>query len=65
MTNDIKSARLRDRAARLRREASNCLTIAVHERDEGDAANLIDEAIRLARRSGELAGQVRRLIATA
>ena len=51
---DDPRARSRDRAARLRREAMNCVAIAVGERDEGHAAQLIDEAIRLARRSGEL-----------
>ena len=45
-----------DRAARLRREAMNCVAIAVAERDEVHAARLIDDAIKLARRSGELAG---------
>jgi len=51
-----KSDRLRDRAARLHREALNCLAIAVGEKVEQHAAQLIDEAIRLMRRSAELAG---------
>ncbi|WP_423604873.1 hypothetical protein [Sphingomonas sp. MS122] len=43
------------RAERLRREASNCLTIAVAQRDLAFAAELIDEALRLAGRARELA----------
>ncbi|MDB5673509.1 MAG: hypothetical protein JWM65_491 [Sphingomonas bacterium] len=54
VTNPTKAARLRDRAARLRQEARNCLTIAVGEKVEQHAAQLIDEAIRLMRRSAEL-----------
>ena len=49
-----KADRLRDRAARLRSEAVNCVTIAVRERDQDHAARLIDEAITLTRRSAEL-----------
>ena len=49
-----KIDRARDRAARLRDEALNCLTFAVREGDAGHAAELIDEAVRLARRSREL-----------
>lgn len=33
----------------------NCVTFAVRERDADHAADLIDEAIKLKRRSGELA----------
>jgi hypothetical protein len=51
-----KTDRARDRATRLRDEALNCLTFAVREGDEAHAAELIDEAVRLARRSRELAG---------
>jgi hypothetical protein len=51
-----KTDRTRDRAARLRDEALNCLAFAVREGDEAHAAELIDEALRLARRSRELAG---------
>lgn len=49
-----KTDRTRDRAARLRDEALNCLTFAVGEGDAAHAAALIDEAVRLARRSREL-----------
>lgn len=57
MTNQLfRTDRLRDRAARLQREAYNCLAIAVAERDQAHAADLIDEAERLARRARELAG---------
>jgi hypothetical protein len=51
-----KTDRTRDRAARLRDEALNCLTFAVREGEEAHAAELIDEALRLARRARELAG---------
>jgi Flp pilus assembly protein TadB len=54
MSNQSKADRLRNRAARLHREALNCLSIAVNARDGGDAAQLIDEAQRLIRRSAEL-----------
>jgi len=54
MTIRSKADRVRDRAARLRREALNCLSIAISARDGGDAAQLIDEAQRLIRRSAEL-----------
>jgi hypothetical protein len=47
--------RARDRAARLHTEALNCLTFAVSEGDRAHAAALIDEALRLAQRSRELA----------
>jgi hypothetical protein len=43
-----------DRAARLHKEALNCLTIAIREETEEFAAQLIDEAARLIRRSSEL-----------
>ncbi|WP_010163477.1 hypothetical protein [Sphingomonas sp. PAMC 26617] len=46
------------RSTRLHREAMNCVTFAVRERDESHAAELIDEAIRLKRRSTELAPPV-------
>ena len=49
-----KADRLRDRAARLHREALNCLAIAVGEKVEQHAAQLIDEAVRLMRRAEEL-----------
>ncbi len=51
-----KADRLRDRAARLRSEAVNCVAIAVRERDLAHAASLIDEAQRLRARSSELLG---------
>ncbi|WP_200887557.1 hypothetical protein [Sphingomonas sp. ERG5] len=44
------------RAYRLSREASNCLTIAIGSRSSKDAAELIDEAIKLATRARELRG---------
>lgn len=43
------------RAVRLRVEARNCLDIAIGKDDPDFAAELIDEAIRLARRARELA----------
>ena len=43
------------RADRLRHEASNCLAIAVGQKDSAFAAELIDEALRLMRRARELA----------
>ncbi|WP_343518252.1 hypothetical protein [Sphingomonas sp.] len=43
------------RAERLRREARNCLTIAVKQKDLDFTAELIDEAIRLSKRARELA----------
>lgn len=51
-----KTARAGDgtRAARLLREAGNCVSIAVQGRDVRDVGQLIDEAIKLARRSREL-----------
>jgi hypothetical protein len=54
VTHLTKADRLRDRAARLHREAMNCLAIAVGEKVEQHAAQLIDEAIRLTRRAAEL-----------
>ena len=42
------------RAARLRSEAGNCLRIALGEREQATAAQLIDEALKLERRSQEL-----------
>ncbi|VVS96092.1 conserved hypothetical protein [Sphingomonas sp. EC-HK361] len=50
-----KADRNRDRAARLHREAANCITLAVRERDAAHSAELIDEAVRLERRSQQLA----------
>jgi hypothetical protein len=54
VNNPTKADRVRDRAARLHHEALNCLAIAVGEKVEEHAAQLIDEAIRLMRRSVEL-----------
>jgi len=54
-TMQTKTNRSQSRATRLHREAMNCVTFAVRERDAGHAADLIDEAIRLKRRSSELA----------
>lgn len=54
MNSATRADRQRDRAARLHREATNCLTIAVTEQEVSHAAALIDEAARLMRRSGEL-----------
>lgn len=45
---------LSPRAQRLHREALNCLQLAVGEKAESFAAQLIDEAVRLMRRSAEL-----------
>ncbi|QDZ07790.1 hypothetical protein FPZ24_10085 [Sphingomonas panacisoli] len=42
------------RAVRLHIEAGNCLDIAIGKKDPAFAADLIDEAIRLARRAREL-----------
>lgn len=56
MTSATKTDRARERAARLRDQARNCLTFAVSEADVAHTAELIDEALRLARRSRELAG---------
>lgn len=47
MEKDGRIERQRLRAARLRREAGNCLGIAVGTRDEGTATVMIDEAARL------------------
>jgi hypothetical protein len=43
------------RALRLKTEAGNCLTIAVGKTDPVFVGELIDEAMRLMRRSQELA----------
>lgn len=51
-----KSTRAQDRAARLHREALNCLAIAVKEEEVDHTAQLIDEALKLAKRSRELSG---------
>jgi hypothetical protein len=56
VTIPTKADRLRHRAARLHEEALNCLAIAVGEKVEQHAAQLIDEAIRLMRRAAELSG---------
>jgi hypothetical protein len=45
------------RALRLNLEAGNCLTIAVRQDDPAFAAELIDEAVRLARRARELSAR--------
>lgn len=42
------------RAVRLHIEAGNCLDIAIGKEDPAFAAELIDEAIKLARRAREL-----------
>ncbi len=55
VTSQDKPARSRDRALRLWQQARNCLSIAVGERDQVFAAELIDEAARLACRAHELA----------
>lgn len=55
MTDPLKADRTHARAARLRNEARNCLAIAIGSRDMQFAADLIDEALRLVRRSSELA----------
>ena len=49
----IEARRLR-RSGKLRREAENCLAIAVREAQPDMAALLIDEAVRLAMRAREL-----------
>ena len=46
--------RLRERAGRLREQATNCVTFAIVEPDAAHAAELLDEALRLARRAREL-----------
>jgi len=43
------------RARRLHREAANCLSLAVAQKDLAFAAELIDEALRLTQRARELA----------
>jgi hypothetical protein len=52
-TDDTAPIRL-PRAAKLRQQANNCLSIAVREKTPAFAADLIDEAIRLACRAREL-----------
>lgn len=54
MIQPSKSDRLRARAERLRREAGNCISIAVAGRDPSHVASLIDEAALLTRRAAEL-----------
>jgi hypothetical protein len=51
----LTAGRARERSARLHCEARNCLTLAIGERDERFAADLLDEAMTLARRARELA----------
>jgi hypothetical protein len=51
--NDSALIRL-PRSAKLRQQATNCLSIAVREKAPDFAADLIDEAIRLAQRAREL-----------
>ncbi len=55
VTQTSKADRARTRAARLRNEARNCLSIAIGAGDVQFAADLIDEALRLALRSRQLA----------
>lgn len=43
------------RAARLKHEAENCLSLAVTTQEPAFAAELIDEALKLARRAHEIA----------
>lgn len=54
MTIDSQDPTRSPRSIKLRQQASNCLSIAVREKTEDFAAELIDEAIRLARRAREL-----------
>lgn len=54
VTKNSKTARARERAARLHQEALNCLTIAVKEDETRHSADLIDEALKLAKRAREL-----------
>ena len=50
------NTRGQQRAARLHQEALNCLKIAVTADEESHSADLIDEALKLAKRSRELNG---------
>ncbi len=50
----IASDKRRSRAARLRQEAANCLSLAVTTREPDFAAALIDEALKLAQRSQQI-----------
>ena len=54
MNTDTTDPTRSPRSNKLRQQASNCLTIAVREKAPDFAAELIDEAIRLARRAREL-----------
>ncbi len=54
---NIGGARRLQRSGKLRREAENCLAIAVRETQPDMAALLIDEAVRLAVRARELGGE--------
>ena len=56
VTDRPKTARAQERAARLHQEALNCLKIAVTEDEQTHSAELIDEALKLAKRSRELKG---------
>lgn len=49
----------RSRAARLRREASNCVALAVITTQTPFAADLIDEALKLTKRSQEIGADER------
>ncbi|MEG3182225.1 hypothetical protein [Sphingomonas sp. LT1P40] len=55
MTDKPSAKPIPRRALRLHEEASNCLAIAVRQTDRAFAADLIDEALRLAKRARELA----------
>lgn len=50
----LRSNKSRLRAEKLKREAANCLTLAVSEKSTGFAADLIAEAAMLLRRAREL-----------
>ncbi|MDF0487181.1 hypothetical protein PX554_03485 [Sphingomonas sp. H39-1-10] len=54
MTTETPDSTRSPRSNKLRQQASNCLSIAVREKAPDFAAELIDEAIRLAQRAREL-----------
>ena len=54
MTQDLKPTAALARSAKLRNQAGNCLTIAVKEDETRHSADLIDEALKLAKRAREL-----------
>ncbi len=56
MRNQSDAPPVPPRAKRLKQEAGNCLTIAVGHDDLAFAGELIDEAMRLAKRARELTG---------